>query len=133
MRVDITFIDVQVRLQLIDSVLCSDNSMTLSCSSTDFEKRQRLRPSRAVCCLRFRCYAAQFAAYNASAFSITCSFPSGGIHAAASHPSSISPRQRVTAGLAATPQRRHSAFTEYVRNNRLPEPVIRVRPALGAI
>ncbi len=25
-----------------------------------------------------------------------------------------------------TPQRRHSAFTEYVRNNRLPEPVIRV-------
>ncbi len=31
-----------------------------------------------------------------------------------------------------TPQRRHSAFTEYVRNNRLPEPVIRVKqPALA--
>ncbi|GHM55125.1 hypothetical protein ECZU51_37950 [Escherichia coli] len=30
------------------------------------------------------------------------------------------------------PQRRHSAFTEYVRNNRLPEPVIRVKqPALA--
>ena len=28
--------------------------------------------------------------------------------------------------MASTPQRRHSAFTEYVRNNRLPEPVIRV-------
>ncbi|SRJ49180.1 nitrite extrusion protein 2 [Shigella sonnei] len=26
-----------------------------------------------------------------------------------------------------TPQRRHSAFTEYVRNNRLPETVIRVK------
>ncbi len=25
------------------------------------------------------------------------------------------------------PQRRHSAFTEYVRSNRLPEPVIRVK------
>jgi hypothetical protein len=43
---------------------------------------------------------------------------------AASHPSSISPFQRVTAGIRR--QRRHSAFTEYVRNNRLPEPVIRV-------
>ncbi|SRT13616.1 Uncharacterised protein [Shigella sonnei] len=31
-----------------------------------------------------------------------------------------------------TPQRRHSAFTEYVRNNRLPETVIRVKqPALA--
>ncbi|MDK9266474.1 hypothetical protein QQF41_20095, partial [Salmonella enterica subsp. enterica serovar Goldcoast] len=28
----------------------------------------------------------------------SAAFPSGGIHTAASHPSSISPRQRVTAG-----------------------------------
>ena len=34
--------------------------------------------------------------------------------------------------LYTSPQRRHSAFTEYVRNNRLPEPVIRVKqPALA--
>ncbi|SRQ83649.1 nitrite extrusion protein 2 [Shigella sonnei] len=33
-----------------------------------------------------------------------------------------------------TPQRRHSAFTEYVRNNRLPETVIRVKqPALAPL
>ena len=31
-----------------------------------------------------------------------------------------------------TPQRVHSAFTEYVRNNGLPEPVLRVKqPALA--
>ena len=41
-------------------------------------------------------YAAQFAAYIACW--LRAAFPSGRIHAAASHPSSISPRQRVTAG-----------------------------------
>ncbi len=39
---------------------------------------------------------------------------------------------KVAGPLLRSPQRRHSAFTEYVRNNRLPEPVIRVKqPALA--
>ena len=45
--------------------------MTLSCSSTDFENDSDFRPSRAVCCLRFRLCCPP-AAYR---LLITCSFP----------------------------------------------------------
>ncbi len=62
---------------------------------TDFENDDDFRPSRARCCLRFRLCRSIRCVYR---LLITCSFPSGGIHTAASHPSSISPRQRVTAG-----------------------------------
>ncbi len=103
--------------------------MTLSCSSTDFENDSDFRPSRARCCLRFRLCRSIRCVYR---LLITCSFPfrrdsySGQpsvIHITTSKGDSRAHK---------TPQRRHSAFTEYVRNNRLPEPVIRVKqPALA--
>ena len=59
-------------------------------------------------------------------------FPSGGIHTAASHPSSISPRQRVTAGSIRRPSVAIVRSPNTCATNRLPEPVIRVKqPALA--
>ena len=46
--------------------------MTLSCSSTDFENDSDFRPSRAVCCLRFRLCRSIRCVYR---LLITCSFP----------------------------------------------------------
>ena len=101
--------------------------MTLSCSSTDFGENDSatLRPSRgcaasdSVMPLTRRVYR----------LPITQLLPSGGIHTAASHPSSISTSK------GSRLIRRPSVaivLTEYVRNNRLPEPVIRVKqPALA--
>ena len=101
--------------------------MTLSCSSTDFENDSDFRPSRA-CCLRFRLCRSIRCVYR---LLITCSFPfrrdsySGQpsvIHITTSKGDSRLIRRPSVA----------IVLTEYVRNNRLPEPVIRVKqPALA--
>ncbi len=103
--------------------------MTLSCSSTDFENDSDFRPSRAVCCLRFRLCRSIRCVYR---LLITCSFPFRR-DSYSGQPSVIHiTTSKGDSRLIRRPQRRHSAFTEYVRNNRLPEPVIRVKqPALA--
>ncbi len=104
--------------------------MTLSCSSTDFENDSDFRPSRARCCLRFRLCRSIRCVYR---LLITCSFlfrrdsysgqPSV-IHITTSKGDSRLIR-RPSVAIVRSP-------TEYVRNNRLPEPVIRVKqPALA--
>ncbi len=102
--------------------------MTLSCSSTDFENDSDFRPSRARCCLRFRLCRSIRCVYR---LLITCSFPFRR-DSYSGQPSVIHITTSKGDSSHKTPQRRHSAFTEYVRNNRLPEPVIRVKqPALA--
>ncbi len=104
--------------------------MTLSCSSTDFENDSDFRPSRARCCLRFRLCRSIRCVYR---LLITCSFPfrrdsySGQpsvIHITTSKGDSRLIR-RPSVAIVRSPN-------EYVRNNRLPETVIRVKqPALA--
>ena len=101
--------------------------MTLSCSSTDFENDSDFRPSLQML--------SQIQVMSLNALSVTLadnvqlSLP-GVIHTAASHPSSIPRPQRPTAG-SEDAQCGQSAFTEDVRHNRPPYPVIRVKqPAL---
>lgn len=101
--------------------------MTLSCSSTDFENDSDFRPSRARCCLRFRLCRSIRCVYR---LLITCSFPfrrdsysgqSSVIHITTSKGDSRLIRRPSVA-----------IVRSYVRNNRLPEPVIRVKqPALA--
>ena len=102
--------------------------MTLSCSSTDFENDSDFRPSRAVCCLRFRLCRSIRCVYR---LLITCSFPfrrdsySGQpsvIHITTSKGDSRLIR-RPSVAIVRSPN---------TRNNRLPETVIRVKqPALA--
>ncbi len=102
--------------------------MTLSCSSTDFENDSDFRPSRARCCLRFRLCRSIRCVYR---LLITCSFPFRR-DSYSGQPSVIHITTSKGDSRLIDAQRRHSAFTEYVRNNRLPEPVIRVKqPALA--
>lgn len=103
--------------------------MTLSCSSTDFENDSDFRPSRARCCLRFRLSRSIRCVYR---LLITCSFPFRR-DSYSGQPSVIHiTTSKGDSRLIRRPSVRHSAFTEYVRNNRLPEPVIRVKqPALA--
>ncbi len=97
--------------------------MTLSCSSTDFENDSHC-PSRARCCLRFRLCRSIRCVYR---LLITCSFPfrrdsySGQpsvIHITTSKGDSRLIRRP---SVAIVRHRMHA------RNNRLPEPVIRVK------
>ncbi len=102
--------------------------MTLSCSSTDFENDSDFRPSRARCCLRFRLCRSIRCVYR---LLITCSFPFRR-DSYSGQPSVIHITTSKGDSRLIERQRRHRAFTEYVRNNRLPEPVIRVKqPALA--
>ncbi len=96
--------------------------MTLSCSSTDFEADSDFRPSRARCCLRFRLCRSIRCVYR---LLITCSFPfrrdsySGQpsvIHITTSKGDSRLIRTSVA--IVRSPNS---------HNNRLPEPVIRVK------
>ena len=103
--------------------------MTLSCSSTDFENDSDFRPSRAVLpqiqvMPLGRCV---YRLLITCSFSLQAGFYSGQpsvIHITTSKGDSRLIRRPSVA----------IVFTEYVRNNRLPEPVIRVKPAsAGAI
>ena len=99
--------------------------MTLSCSSTDFENDSDFRPSRARCCLRFRLCRSIRCVYR---LLITCSFP----FRRDSYSGQPSVIHITTSKGDSRLIRRPSVFTEYVRHNRLPEPVIRVKqPALA--
>lgn len=99
--------------------------MTLSCSSTDFENDSDFRPSRARCRLRFRLCRSIRCVYR---LLITCSFP----FRRDSYSGQPSVIHITTSKGDSRLIRHHRAFTEYVRNNRLPEPVIRVKqPALA--
>ncbi len=102
--------------------------MTLSCSSTDFENDSDFRPSCARCCLRFRLCRSIRCVYR---LLITCSFPFRR-DSYSGQPSVIHiTTSKGDSRLIRRPSC-HSAFTEYVRNNRLPETVIRVKqPALA--
>ena len=102
--------------------------MTLSCSSTDFENDSDFRPSRARCCLQIQVMPLNSLRISLADY-VQLSLQAGFIQ----RPAIRHPYHHVKGDKAhKTPQRRHSAFTEYVRNNRLPEPVIRVKqPALA--
>ena len=79
--------------------------MTLSCSSTDFENDSDFRPPAVPVLPQI-----QVMPLNSLRISLADYVqlsPSGGIHTAASHPSSISPRQRWQQVHRRRPQRRH--------------------------
>ena len=102
--------------------------MTLSCSSTDFENDSDFRPSRARCCLRFRLCRSIRCVYR---LLITCSFPFRR-DSYSGQPSVIYTNLKGRQQAQKTLQCGQSAFTEDVRHNRPPYPVIRVKqPALA--
>ncbi len=99
--------------------------MTLSCSSTDFENDSDFRPSRARCCLRFRLCRSIRCVYR---LLITCSFP----FRRDSYSGQPSVIHITTSKGDSRLIRRPSVAIVRSRNNRLPEPVIRVKqPALA--
>ena len=98
--------------------------MTLSCSSTDFENDSDFRPSRARCCLRFRLCRSIRCVYR---LLITCSFPFRR-DSYSGQPSVI----HITTSKGDSRLIRRPSVAIVRSNNRLPEPVIRVKqPALA--
>ncbi len=87
--------------------------MTCHAAPPILENDSDFRPSRAVCCLQIQVMPLNLPRIR---LLITCSFPFRRDSHSGRHPSSISPRQRVTAG-SEDAQCGQSAFTENVRHN----------------